>query len=190
MRFWLLWVTESFGFGLEHSLGADYVDFMRYPVVLGRPTHLVAGLHVLLGFLAAWLLISAILRRGPARSWAAAAGQNSPTAFTQNACLVGFGVVFTATFLPVYRHYMLITFPLMFVWLARMALRHQRPIVGNLTAGRIGLMSLWSAQAILSATFLLYIHENPRSIRGDYGIPYRVQVRENTGYASGIPTIP
>ena len=71
--------------------------------------------------------------------------------------------------LPLYRHYMVLTFPLMYVWLARLALRPGE------RGGRAALLALVAAQATISIGFLHYIHVNPRPIRGDYGTPYAAQ---------------
>ena len=90
----------------------------------GWPTYLVGGLHVGVILETAVIfgrLLQALWRqRGQWRElWV---GRASATAFTQNACLWGFGLVFTATLLPIHRHYMVTTFPFMFLWLARAAL--------------------------------------------------------------------
>src|SRR5262245_54892487 len=126
-KFWLRWVTEPFGISLEYSLGEDFSDFLRYPVMAGRLTYLVGALHavVCLAAVAVAARLAWVLWRERGRWGELAVGRGSPTAFTQNACLWGFGLVFTATLLPVHRHYMVITFPLMFLWVARAALTHR-----------------------------------------------------------------
>ena len=52
---------------------------------------------------------------------AAFVGRESATAFTQNAALWGYGLVVTLSMLPIHRPYMIILFPLQFLWLARLA---------------------------------------------------------------------
>ena len=81
--------------------------------------------------------------------------------------------------LPVHRHYMVITFPLMFLWLARAALAHRRPLAGTLSTGRAFLVGLCITQFLITASFLGYIHVNQRTIQGDYGMPYAAQLRQD-----------
>jgi hypothetical protein len=66
---------------------------------------------------------------------------------------------------------MIITFPLMFVFVARMALS-----TWERRTGRRLLATLTIAQAGLTILFLSYIHQLDRPVRGDYGMPYRVQM--------------
>ena len=174
LKYWLYWLTESFGFSLDYTLGDDFADFLRYPLIDGSPTYLVALMHVLLLLALVGLVSWAVRRLWQQRRHLGAlwVGRESPTAFTQNAGLWGFGIIFTLTLLPVNRYYMQMTFPLMFLWLARLALVHRRPLAGKLTAGRAVLLGLWAAQLLISASFLSYIHANQRPIRGEYGIPY------------------
>jgi 4-amino-4-deoxy-L-arabinose transferase-like glycosyltransferase len=176
-KFWMRWLTEPFGLSLEYALGDDFADFLTYPLIAGRPTYLIGALHAALvvGLLAfvAWLCVRLWRQRGRWHSvWV---GRGSATAFTQSACLWGFGLVFTATLLPVHRHYMIITFPLMFLWLARVALGGQDGEGRRQTAARGFLLAVWVAQLVISAGFLGYVHVNQRPIQGDYGLPYGAQ---------------
>jgi hypothetical protein len=181
-RFWSRWVTEPFGLGLRYSLGKDFADFLRYPVLGGHATYLVALLH-------GCLLVAAVvlLARAAARLWTERChlrvlwiGKHSPTAFVQNAALWGFGILVTASTLMCQRHYLIITFPLMFVWVARLALVHPGGFPrsderGCLRRGRNLLATLCVAQGLLTFQFLGYIHANQRAIAGDYGTPLKAQ---------------
>ena len=188
-KFWLYWVTEPFGISLHYSLGADFADFLSYPHCFGVPTYLVGMMHGVI-VLAAVALVAGLVRRlwRERDRWRDLwIGRDSQTAFTQNACLWGFGLVFTATMLSVYRHYMVITFPLMFLWLARAALAHRRPLAGSLSTGRVFLVGLCIAQLVITASFLGYIHVNQRTIQGDYATPYAAQPREGSEYPRPVP---
>ncbi len=176
-KFWSRWATEPFGISLHYTLGADFVDFLQAPVVAGTPTYLVAGLHALL-----LLAMGAIVGRGlvglwhARRAWAALfAGRGSATAFTQNASLWGFGLVFSATLLPIHRHYMVLTFPLMFVWVARLALGGDETSASR--TGRCWLGVLCAVQLLLTGAFLSYVHGLERPVQGEYGTPYALQRR-------------
>lgn len=172
-KFWSHWATEPLGIGLKYSLGDDFPDFLRYPLIHGQSTYLVAILHQVL-----MVLGLVILGRGLHRLWLQRwrgrelwIGTESATAFTQNAALWGFGLLLTLPGLPFHRHYLIVTFPLMFVWLARFTLGS----TGNFRLGRTLLVLLFSAELLISANFLHYIHVNQRFIIGDYRVPYGAQ---------------
>jgi hypothetical protein len=155
----------------------------------GRPTYLVGLLHVLV--IGAFIVVLGravylAWREGrqPWRVWCdRLIGRSSGSAFTQNAALWGFGLVLTLSSLPLHRHYMIILFPLEFLWLARMALAvPSSAVVGNsetLSAfrpGRVLLAGLFVVQLLITAGFLHYIHQTGGSMSGDYGLVYRMQV--------------
>ncbi len=177
-KFWFRWLTEPFGISLQYSLGDDFLDFLRYPLVGGQATYLVGLLHAVIG-LAAIVLLGRLAWAlwGQRGQWRQLWIGRSATAFTQNACLWGFGLVFTATLLPIHRHYMCITFPLMFLWLARAGLAEHGSWLGSLKTGRRLLATVCVVQLLISVSFLGYIHANQRTIRGDYGLPYAAQAR-------------
>jgi hypothetical protein len=177
-KFWERWLTEPFGLSLQYTLGKDFSDFLRYPLVGGQPTYLIGILHVLLAVglltLVGWVAMCLWRLRG--QWWALWVGRESHTAFTQSACLWGFGLVFAATLLPVHRHYMVIAFPLMFVWLARVSLAPRARNGTEWMSGRTFLAMVCVAQLVISAAFLGYVHANQRPIQGDYGEPYGYQL--------------
>src|SRR5262249_9696256 len=150
-RFWTYWVSEPFGLSLKYALGDTFTDFLRYPLLHGRPTYLVAAAHVFLVTAAAGLLMTAAWRLWQARprwgEWFV--GLSSPTAFTQSAAFWGVGLLLTGSLLPIHHHYLAVTFPLAFLWLARLALPVPR--------GRAVLLGLCAVQLFVSASFLGYV---------------------------------
>jgi hypothetical protein len=76
------------------------------------------------------------------------------------------------------RHYLIVTFPLIFLWLARLAMGSDVNLPHAVRSGRLLLGTLCVAQALLSICFLDYIHENQRTIHGDYGTPYAAQLNQ------------
>jgi hypothetical protein len=68
----------------------------------------------------------------------------------------------------VQRQYTEVTFPLEWVGVAYLTLRHVVP------ARRV-LATLWAVQLCLSLAFLTYIHQNHGAPGGDYGLAYRWQ---------------
>jgi hypothetical protein len=173
LKFWIRWCSESFGLGIDYTFGPHFRDFLRYPVLADRPTYLVAALH---GIVAGIALL--LLARTGARLWRQRQrwqelwiGRESASAFTQNAALWGFGLLLTLSSFSIHRHYMIVLFPLEFLWIARLALRSY-----SLRFGRIVLLALWCGQFGLSANMLAYIHARQNLANTEYGIPYGAQI--------------
>jgi hypothetical protein len=185
-KFWIRWVTEPFGLGLDYSLFEDFPRFMKYPLVAGVPTYLVGLLHGLVVALMVfvlgrtlhllWVERSRLLER-----WI---GRSSDTAFTQSAALWGFGLLLTLSCLPLYRHYMIILFPLEFLWAARLTLAAPSPADGAeppvFRPGRVLLAGLVAVQFLITVNFLGYIHTTGGSTSGDYGIVYHLDQKYRT----------
>ncbi|HSD50600.1 MAG TPA: hypothetical protein VLG48_04275 [Candidatus Methylomirabilis sp.] len=176
-KFWTHWVTEPFGIGLKHTLGQNFADFIASPVIQGRATYLVGVLHLLIVLLAAVTLVraSSWLWQGRERWRDLLIGRDSKTAFTLNAAVLGFGILFTAFGLPFHRHYLIGTFPLMYVWLAHIILAPPDRQLKGASVARILLGILCVLEVLLSAAFLYYIHVNQGASHGGYGIAYGAQ---------------
>jgi hypothetical protein len=176
-KFWLRWIVEPFGSCLSYSLENDFNDFLRYPLIAGRPTYLTALLHGLLALVGIVVMVRAASRLWQERQqwrqkWI---GRESETAFTQSAALWGFGILLTFSTMPIHRHYLMIAFPLGLVWLARMALVPVEGAAQPLRWGRVLLAVVLLAELGLSICFQDYIRANQRTIAGDYYMPYRAQ---------------
>ncbi|GIW78702.1 MAG: hypothetical protein KatS3mg105_0509 [Gemmatales bacterium] len=179
-KFWLRWITESWGLGLKYSLHRQFVEFLKGPFLAGEPTYFVAGLHavvVTLGILILW--------RGGKKLWANRhgwrdlfIGRESATAFTISAAFWGFGLLLTFSMLPIHRHYMIVLFPLEFVWLAHLALGIRGSTTDHRRWGRRLLAGMVVAQLLITICFLHFIHANGGATGGDYGLAYRLQIQQ------------
>jgi hypothetical protein len=174
-KFWLRWLSESFGFGIDYTLEQHFPDFLARPLLAGQPTYLIGLLHAVLAVAALVILFRAACRLWPVRkslrSWI---DYSCPTAFTLGAALLGFGLLLTLSGCPLHRHYMIVLFPLESLWVARLALT---PAAGSATPPRLGrtlLLVLWTAQCLISAGFLTYVHDR-QHLDGEYGVPYGAQ---------------
>jgi hypothetical protein len=169
-KFWVRWFTESFGWGIDYTLGRDnFKEFLSWPVVGGYPTWLVAIAHAVIVAAALVLLVRAAAslcrnRGGLIACWV---GRASPTAFTQSAALWGFGLLLTLSCCSIHRHYMIVLFPLEGLWVARLAL-------SPAPQERRFLVALWVAQLLISANFLAYVHTK-QHIGAEYGTTYQAQ---------------
>lgn len=175
-KFWTRWVTESAGLGLDYALDEDFSDFLRYPLVHGRATYLVAALHASVAMLGVVLLVRwcLVCRQNRVRLADALVGRGSQTAFTLCAALWGCGLCLTLSRLPIHRHYMIILYPFELLWLARLALLPELPAVHR-RLGRSLLAAACAAQLLISASFLGYVHVNHGVAHGEYGIAYSGQ---------------
>ncbi len=174
LKFWIRWFTESFGLGIDYTFGPCFGEFQGYPLLLGRPTYLVGLLHGILVGLALLLVVRAVILLGRLRGrwrehWI---GRGSPSAFTQNAALWGFGLLLTLSSFSIHRHYMIVLFPLEFLWVARLALAPSGDRPQTVRLGRAALAVLWTAQLLLSANMLHYIHVHQDLSGTEYGVPY------------------
>jgi hypothetical protein len=177
LKFWVRWLGESFGLGIDYTFGPFFREFQSYPSLLGRPTYLVGIAHALLAFLAFFLLGRALFYLWRQRSnWRDLfVGRESDSAFTQNAALWGFGCLLTLSCFSIHRHYMIVLFPLEFLWVARLALG-SRVSPSSRRIGRVLLLCLWLAQFVISANMLAYIHTRQDFAATEYGTPYGAQV--------------
>jgi len=176
LKFWVFWITDSLGLHLGNPLGlargpglAQISDFVRYPIVGGVPTYLNGLAHLVVAG-AALVAVGQALRgfwkhRKHGRDLLV--GRESETAFLQNSVLWGHGILITITGVVIRRYYMMVTFPLEFIWLVRAA--SSQP-----ARARKLLITLWVAECFISANFVGYIHVNGGSTWGDYGAAYRL----------------
>jgi hypothetical protein len=178
-KFWIRFATEPFGLGLDYALFEDFPAFLRFPTIAGHPTYLVGALHALVtGALIVLLTYTGVrLWRERRKSLSHLIGRTSDSAFTVAAILWGFGILLALSCMPTYRHYMVVLFPLEFLWLARLALapassKNDAPPAGC-RPGRALLVGLFVAECLLTVSFLAYIHVHEGSRSGDYGVVYR-----------------
>lgn len=169
-RVWAYWVGDPLGLHLGYSLGPAFREFAT------RPAALLA--HALIGASAlvlGWLALRALPRTRA--GWKAALlGDASESALLTRAALVGFGVLLTLSGAWVARHYLIVTFPLEWVWLAGAALAGAAA-AGRRRLARGALCALWAAHLALSVDVLRWIHLRGGSSRGDYGLSYARQAQ-------------
>lgn len=184
-KFWLRWVTGSFGWGIDYTLQKHFTDFLTYPRIGGWPTGLMALAHLaLIGLGAAIILPAAI---GFARRrWRGGRGipAATETTWTLRGAWWGYGLLLSLSAFSIHRHYMTILFPLEFVWLATLALGLSSPL--GLPRARAALAALVIGQAAITFGMLDYIHQNP-ILDSEYGVAYRAQ--REWGIATGEPAV-
>jgi hypothetical protein len=93
--------------------------------------------------------------------------------------LFGYGLVLWATLTPFTRHYLIAAFPLPFLWLARLAVT-DRGTDHEKKWGRLGLLGLVVAQAVLTGMLLAYLHEHGEAPFPGFGKTYERQIHDGT----------
>lgn len=164
-KYWIFFITDSLGMGLTYSIKTKhFLDYIRYPLIGVVPTYLVALAHIVIVG-AAIALVVASMRKGWSWAWLK---DRSETGLMLNSVLVSTGLMMTLACVLVCRHYLIVSFPLEWVWLSRLGLSDEK-------RGTKYLMAIWVAQLILSMAFLIYIHINHGDPLGDYGVAYEFQ---------------
>ncbi|HAR41097.1 MAG TPA: hypothetical protein DCS07_00435 [Bdellovibrionales bacterium] len=191
LKYWVFWITDSLGLHLGNPLGLmrgsslwhQISDFVRYPIINGHPSYLTGVAHFAILALALWIfgtaLVGFFIRNGFFNRQALREifFPKGPMAWVAiSAALWGCGLLLTGTTVNIRRYYMMVTFPLEFVWLAYLVLR-ERPVAN----ARAILGVLWCAQLFISANFVGYIHVNEGSLQGDYGPAYHVLMKQRAG---------
>lgn len=169
-RYWIEWAETALDIGLWHSLGpAQFIAFLRWPLVNGQSTYVVLALHVAI-VIAALVLVSSHRVFLDKNFWRRLAGAESETTLINSAGAWGVGLLMTAAAIPIYLHYLIVVYPLPWLWLG---------LLGNASGreGRLSLAIIWCCQLTLSILFLCYIHTHHGAATGDFGIAYGYQSR-------------
>ncbi|MGZ3700037.1 MAG: hypothetical protein ACXVCH_18240, partial [Bdellovibrionota bacterium] len=161
LKFWNYWISNPTGMVMQYSLGKEFDDFLRWPLIGGVPTYAVLAAHAVL---AAVVLGGTFAHRHSGkrirkRKWKFFTDAGDPTGQLLNAALWGYGGLITASCIFIDRHYLLVVFPLVHVWVARFFHTSNR-----------WLGSAWGAQLFVSLMFLLYVHAHGGVPGGDYGV--------------------
>lgn len=164
-KYWIYWVTDSLGLGLNHSLGSDsFKDFLRYPLIGGWSTYGVGVLEAAMLVSGFFLFFSAF----KTEEFMKGIRDRSENGLIVNSVFIASGVLMALLGFRIYQHYLIMSFPLEWVWLARL-----NP--GDSGKGRKLLAVLWAAQLLISVIFLGYIHVHHGVPTGDYGTAYQFQ---------------
>jgi hypothetical protein len=163
--YWFYWVTDSLGVALKYSLKTNhFLDYLSYPLIGGKGIYLVAGLHIVIIGTGILMLVSTKKTGGLWQGFR----DVSETGLAINSVFIASGILMTLSCFEVCRHYLIVSFPMEWVWLSRLGLRDER-------LGQWRLMVIWIAQLLISASFLIYIHLNHGDPSGHYGMAYQFQ---------------
>jgi hypothetical protein len=173
LEFYQYFFSDPSGLCGEYVLGRDVLDAMRYPLVFGHATYLVAAAHVAMAIASVALAQRALHALWERRKDLAtlARGDGTDTGVLLAATIVGMGGLMTLPSIAIHRHYMLATFPLQYVFAARVALRKPK--------GERWLAVLFAGGIVVSMGFLAHVRTTGEN--QEMGKTYATQLRE------GIP---
>ena len=92
---------------------------------------------------------------------------HSPTSQATLATLLGMGVVISAFPIPVFRHYLIVAYPLQWLFLVKL-------VIKNFKKHQRVLLAIFFANLVLSVHLLYFLHINGGAPGGDYGPSFRV----------------
>ena len=159
LKFWGYWVMNVFGVGVADRLGIDaFKVFLRTPLLAsGTGTWLAAvsqAGEVLAGVSILWV---GFRRRG--LTFFLGGESEAPALFL-------FGGLLTLSAVAISRHYLIVAYPLAWVWLGRAA---------EIPSARRWLVLSWAMQLLTTILFLYFVHTNGGASGGDYGPSFRMQ---------------
>jgi hypothetical protein len=182
LSFYLRWVTQPFGWGLQYTLGrAEFARFLGGPMLFGVAAHLVGALQAALVVLAMLVLANGVVslwRRGAPPLGALALG-DSPATRLIAATLLGYGGLLTLTTFAgasSNRHYLIVATPIMTLWAALAVFWAFGPAIGR---ARATLAALCIGQALLTAALLAYVDARG-VIPGEFGATFAAQAAGRT----------
>jgi len=171
LYFWRHWIVETLGVQAQYNIGpALFEDFLRSPVLFGAQTYVVGAAYLLIGLLALKTALGVARAMWERRATLTSLwiGRDSQSAFLSSMAFWGFGILLTASAIVIYRHYIVVAFPLTYLWLAR-------AVLVDKYWGRRTLAVMVLAQACLGIAFLVFIHVHHGAAGGDYGVSYQWQ---------------
>jgi len=176
LSFYRHWFDLSLGLDLKYSLGNDYFNFLSQPTVAGQPMYLVAGLHITVICVFTFILLRFIrqVSKEQTLSFGYLIGRLSNSTLAIGAAFLGYGILLTVWVAPVYLHYLIVLFNLPELWLAWMAWFGSYNCPQSRRVSRLLLTVMCICQALLTMSFLSFIHEK-QIIQGGYGTTYRTQ---------------
>jgi hypothetical protein len=185
-KFWSHWITEPLGLDLRGVFGADHADYLRWPVVAGCPTYGAAIAQMLAALAGAVVFAVAVHRWWQRRLDSSSATAPTASALLMRTGMVCFGLMLTLAAVRFYRHYLIVTFPLMALWLARLTLPdgstdRQRVLGRRLLAG------VCAVNALNCVLMLTYLHAEGGAPNGPFGVSYDAQVRDGGQRPPAIP---
>lgn len=163
-------------------LGADFHEYLAYPVVGGVATHgvqITLIVSPVIGAIA--LMAGAVMTVRRVRRFRATPSPSDSVICLFNAALTG--VLLSLVDVPFFTHYQLTLFPVVLLWLPAV-------ILASFPRPRLWLLALWFGGAVCTFGFLQFIHQRCGAPHGDFGVAYRCQEPARLGAVlSGVPAV-
>lgn len=175
-NFYVYWFLDGLGLNIMYSIRKEFWEFIKEPIIGGLPLYLIALVHLFLiaaGFFALKKIVGYAktfylnLRQ---KTFSAFLFANiSLTKFYLLAILLGLGVFMNFSGFTVHPHYLICTFPFVYIFLAK------------IFEGKIfWLKGIIIAQLLITVMFQVYVHQHNGIKEGDYGVTYREQINHQS----------
>lgn len=173
LDFFRMWIENALAMDFKYSLGDLRQDFYSFPEIAETPTRIVSVLWLASITTGGIILFRSLYWRFKRLLANKRSSHDTRTGLLIRGGFWCYGLLMTVAPFPLHQHYLLIAFPLPFVWLARSGLR---PVsLSSPGLGRALLAICVVTQLGLSILFLDYIHERGGAPGADYGVTYSVQ---------------
>lgn len=174
-NFFIYWFIDPLGLNLTYSLRDSIFDFLKFPLINGHSTYLVALIHICLILLAVLVLkglinriknVFLLLKNKTLIS--KILSDNKTHNIYLFSVFVGLGLFMTLSCVWIHPHYLIVAFPFPYIFVVKM-------LYPNLKK----LKFLILLQLFLTFTFLNYIHYTQGNDKSDYGKTYKYKVHQN-----------
>ncbi len=175
LEFYEYFVSDPSAMCISYVIGDDAAAALKYPLLAGRPTYLMALAMTALTIASLAIAVRVVEHAAGHFSDPKSlfVGDRSDTGILLSATLLGMGALMTLPSISIHRHYMLAAFPLPWVWTARAALR--RP------GGEKWLAILAAGGLAVSAALLSFVTASDGA--HGFGKSWAAQMRDGTSTA-------
>jgi hypothetical protein len=163
-----LWLVDGLGLNSSYVYKTELVGFLGEPRIAGVPTYGILAAQVALIGIALYC-VARWLRT--IRPRVIPSGDAGDVWLWISAAAFGMTCLFMLAGIRVHSHYLIVLYPLPFVWLAWLLSTHGGP---RLYRAALVL------QLLITVTMLMQIHRDGGVAAGPYGVSYRAQMRQHT----------
>jgi len=174
-NFFIYWFVDPTGLNITYSLRESIQTFLVWPSINGMNTYLVAlihfGLLIIAGFVIAGIvkhIQNLIVMIRQKKFMNNIINSQETNVFYLLAILLGLGIVMTLSCIWIQPHYLIIAFPLPYVFVMRMLYPRTKMMIATLVL-----------QLVLSLAFFNFIHQTQGTTNSDYGKTYEYKINHD-----------
>ncbi len=174
-NFFIYWFIDPAGLNITYSLRESIKQFVMWPSINGINTYLIALIHIGL-IIIAGCTISGIYKHikkmidliRQKQFLKTIASNHETNFFYLMAILLGLGILMTLSCIWIQPHYLIIAFPLPYIFVMRMLYPRIKLMMATLVL-----------QLLLSIAFFSFIHQTRGTTNSDYGKTYEYKIHHD-----------